>query len=214
MSTVLTEPHVGTLADLLHELGDIDPGRVLLQPPPGTATEEDLLRLPPDLQQVTELVDGTLVVKAMGAPESWLQNLFVAFLAQHRELFRKLVILGPDGHTRYFGNNVRMPDIAVFLRSQLPDGKLPRQPICPVPPQLAIEVLSRGNTRGEMDKKRRLFFESGVKYVWEIDPRRRTAVVFTSPDDFTELGEEGRLECPEVLPGFALTLREWLDAAE
>lgn len=214
MSAALAEPHVGTLADLLHELGDIDPARVLLHPPPGTATEEDLLRLPPDLQQVTELVDGTLVVKAIGAPESWLAMYFAMLLGRHEELCRHLVVLGPDGHTRYFGNNVRMPDIAIFLRSQLPGGKLPRDPICPVPPQLAIEVLSRGNTRREMDKKRRLFFESGVKFVWEIDPRRRAAVVFTSPDDFTELGEDGRLECPEVLPGFSLTLREWLDAAE
>ncbi len=214
MSTVLTEPHGGTLADLLHEQGDIDPARVLLPPPPGTASEEDLLRLPPDLQQVTELVDGTLVVKATGAPESWLAMYFAMLLGRHEELFRTLVVLGPDGYTRYFGNNVRMSDIAVFLRSQLPDGKLPRQPICPVPPQLAIQVLSRGNTRGEMDKKRRLFFKSGVKYVWEINPRRRKAVIFMSPDDFTELGEEGRLECPEFPPGFVLTLRDWLDAAE
>ena len=36
-------PQAITLADLLEQLGDISPQRVRLRPPPGTATEADLL---------------------------------------------------------------------------------------------------------------------------------------------------------------------------
>ena len=32
-----------TVSDLLHQLGDIPPERVRLQPPPGTATEADVV---------------------------------------------------------------------------------------------------------------------------------------------------------------------------
>jgi len=54
MATALAEPDIRceTLADLLERLGDVPPERVLLHPWPGTATEEDLLRLPHDIQRM------------------------------------------------------------------------------------------------------------------------------------------------------------------
>lgn len=47
MSPVLTEPHVGTLADLLHELGEIDPARVLLHPRPAQPRRKTCSASPP-----------------------------------------------------------------------------------------------------------------------------------------------------------------------
>lgn len=34
------------VADLIHRLSDFDPKRILLNPLPGTATEDDLIQLP------------------------------------------------------------------------------------------------------------------------------------------------------------------------
>src|SRR5256885_666916 len=60
-----------TVADLVHELGDIPANRILLQPAPGTATEADLLRALDGANKVLcELVNGTLVEKPMGFQES------------------------------------------------------------------------------------------------------------------------------------------------
>jgi Uma2 family endonuclease len=213
MSTILEEP-VDTLGDLLERLGGIPPERVLMHPQPGTATEDDLLRLPYEVGKCCELVDGTLVTKVSSARDSALTFALGGFLLPYLAQHNIAVVLGPDGHTRYFGNQIRMPDVAVILRSRLPRGKFPKSPICPVPPDLAIEVLSPGNTRKEIARKLCTYFESGVRLVWVVDPRKRTVRVHTSPDKYTRLGEDDTLDGGEILPGFSVSIREWLEAAE
>lgn len=210
---VLIEEPVDTLGDLLERLGGIPAGRVLRNPPPGTATEADLLRLPRDVRRMCELVDGTLVMKAMRAPESAIAFVLGKFLFPYLAVQDIAVALGPDGHTRYFGNQIRMPDVGVILRRRLPGGVLPQDPICPVPPDLAVEVLSPGNTKREIDRKLRLYFQSGVSLAWVVNPKDRTVRVYTSPTRSTKLKEDDVLDGGDILPGFQLSIREWLDAA-
>src|SRR5262249_59097023 len=77
-------PAFETIADLLEQLGGIAPHRVRLQPPPGQATERDLLELNARTNRLYELVDGVLVEKVMGYAEgalaAWLIYLLQAFL--------------------------------------------------------------------------------------------------------------------------------------
>ena len=213
MATVV-EQSVETMADVLERLGDVSADRVLTHPQPGTATENDLLRLPKDVRRMCELVDGTLVVKAIGAPESLLAFALGKFLFPYLAGNRQAVVLGADGHTRYFGDQIRMPDVAVILRSRLPGGKLPQQQVCPVPPDLAVEILSPGNTVREIDRKLHDFFASDVQLVWIVDPQQRTVRVYTSVDEFTEFTEDDTLNGGNVLPGFTLPIRDWFDEAE
>lgn len=74
--------------------------------------------------------------------------------------------------------------------------------------KLAVEVLSPGNTEGEMQRKLRDYFAVGVRLVWTIDPVTRTARAYTSPEQGSSYTEAGRLSGGEVLPGFELPLRE------
>lgn len=216
MATALVEPETRceTLADLLERLGNIPPDRVLLHPWPGTATEEDLLRLPKDVRRMCELIDGTLVVKAMGYPESVLAMVLVGFLREFLRGKKLAAVSGPDGHIRFFGDQVRMPDVAVLLRDKLPDGELPTEQICPIAPDLAVEVLSPGNTKKEMKRRVREFFDSGVRLVWILDPKKRKVRVYTSPDDDTEFKEDGTLDGGDVLPGFTVSIEEWFAEAK
>ena len=55
------------LGELLERLGGISPGRICLDPFPGTATKRDLLRKHGRPRKLYELVEGTLVEKPMGA---------------------------------------------------------------------------------------------------------------------------------------------------
>ncbi|REJ85171.1 MAG: Uma2 family endonuclease [Planctomycetota bacterium] len=213
MSAVLEET-VETMADVLERLGHVPADRVLTRPQPGTATEKDLLRLPNDVRRMCELVDGTLVVKAMGAPESAIAAVLLMILGRHPGLSKVAAFLGPDGLTRYFGDQIRMPDVAVILRSRLPGGKLPKEQICPVPPDLAVEILSPGNTEKEIERKLGDFFASEVRLVWIVDPQSRTVRVYTSAQEFTEFGEDDTLDGGDVLPGFTLSIRDWFDEAE
>ena len=59
-----------SVADLLADLGAIDPGRVRLNVPLGTATEDDLIRVNGLARGLFELVDGVLVEKGMGFNEN------------------------------------------------------------------------------------------------------------------------------------------------
>lgn len=59
-----------TLADVLQQLGGISPRRIRFRPAPGTATEEDVIRIRDRERRLFELVDGVLVEKVMGYWES------------------------------------------------------------------------------------------------------------------------------------------------
>src|SRR5690242_1501503 len=75
-------------------------------------------------------------------------------------------------------------------------------------PDLAVEVLSEGNTRSEMERKLKDYFFSGVRLVWFVDPRTRSATVYASPDLATQMTEEASLDGGDVLPGLSIPLRE------
>jgi Uma2 family endonuclease len=202
--TVLPE----TMADLLDELGGIAPRRVRLQPLPGTATEKDLLDLRRRTDRLYELVDGILVEKVMGLPESalalWLAWLLQNYLNQH-DLG---ILVGPDGALRLMPRLVRIPDISFLRWEILPGRQMPDEPIPDLVPDLAIEILSKGNTPGEMRRKLKEYFLAGVKLVWFVDPKDRTICVYTAPDRVVTLAEGDVLDGGEVLPGLALPVKQ------
>ena len=59
-----------------------------------------------------------------------------------------------------------------------------------------------------MERKLRDYFAAGVRLVWYIDPRSRTARAYTAPDSCQELTDQGTLSGGDVLPGFELSLAE------
>ena len=76
----------------------------------------------------------------------------------------------------------------------------------PFAPDLAVEVLSPGNTVQEIDEKIALYFAAGSRLVWVFNSKRRTVAIYTSPFDVRILGEQDALDGGEVLPGFTLDL--------
>ena len=59
-----------TLADVLQQLGGISPRRIRFRPAPGTATEDDVIKIHDRERRLFELIDGVLVEKVMGYWES------------------------------------------------------------------------------------------------------------------------------------------------
>jgi len=201
VSPILTAPAPPrkTLAELLHDLGDIPAHRVRLYPYPGTATEADAAG------GRCELIDGTLVEKAMGVPEAFLASLLLQFLGPFVRLNRLGITTCPDGPYRMRRGNLREPDVSYTSKGRLP-GALPQ--VGGWCPDLCVEVLSPDNSKAEMAAKRGEYFPSGCRLVWEIDPRARTAEVYTDPVTYTRLTEADALDGGDVLPGFALPLAE------
>jgi Uma2 family endonuclease len=197
-----------TVAELLKKLGGIPAERVLLDPPPGTATEKDVLAVEQREGRLCELVDGVLVEKAVGFAESvlavWLANLLHVFLVEH-DLG---ILTGAAGPFRLRRGLVRMPGIAFISWNQLPNRKIPKKPIPDLYPDLAVEVLRRKNTKAEIDRKLHEYFRSGTRLAWVVNPRKRCVSVYTTPDQFRLLKEDESLDGGEVLPGLNVPLRE------
>jgi Uma2 family endonuclease len=208
--TQLASPvsRVPTLADLLRQLGDVSPNRVLSDPPPGRATEEDLLRLERQGTCRWELVDGVLVEKAMGYRESILALALGEFLRAFVRASNLGLVSGEAGMMRLFPGLVRIPDVAFASWSRLPGNKVPVEPIPDLIPDLAVEVRSEGNTNEEMARKLREYFAAGVRLVWLVNPDSRTIAAHTSPEDFRILHEPQTLDGGTVLPGFELPLTQ------
>jgi Uma2 family endonuclease len=200
-------PGVENLGELLEQLGGISPHRVRLRPAPGTATEQDLLDVLDHTETLCELVDGVLVEKVMGYLEGalalWLGRLLGAFLDQH-DLGD---LAGADATMRLMPKVVRLPDLSFVRWEKLPGRCLPTEPIPDLTPDLAIEVLSEGNTAREMERKRREYFLSGAELVWLVDPNSRTVTVYTAPDEGVVFTEADTLDGGKVLPGLALPVQ-------
>ncbi len=191
-----------TLEEQLVELGGISAARVRLSPPPGQATVGDLLAANTDKRSLYELVDGTLVEKAMGYEASVVAATILTILKQFVSQQRLGLISGADGFFQ-LQSSTRGPDVAFVSRRRLANGKFPSEPYPQLAPILVVEVLSPGNTAAEMARKRLEYFHAGVEVVWIVDCVNRSVAVFTSPSQVVVLGEQDTIECPTQLPGFA-----------
>lgn len=197
-----------TAQDLLDRFGNIPLARIRFDVPPGTATEEDLLRIHDQTDRSCELVDGILVEKVIGYWESYLAGLIIHFLNQFVLPRRLGIVAGPDGMMRITRRRVRIPDVSFVSWARLPAGRVPTEPIPDLVPDLAVEVLSEGNTDQEMQEKRRDFFTHGCRLMWFVDHRTATVDVYTALDRSFVLREGQTLEGGEVLPGFSLRLAD------
>ena len=115
--------------------------------------------------------------------------------------------LGADGTFQLMPGLIRIPDVAFVSWDRLPGHELPAEPIPELAPDLAVEVLSAGNTTREMDRKIGEYFRAGVALVWLIDPTTRTATIYTRPRRRIHIAEDGVLDGGKVLPGFSLPLQ-------
>jgi len=203
MDTELPDPPQ-SLADLLFDLGDIPPERVRRRPSPGTATIKDLL-LPGN--RSCELVDGILVEKAMALNESLLATVLIELLSPFIRKNNLGILSGEQGPYELTSGLVRLPDVAFASWDRLPGRRRPTAPIQQIVPDLAIEVLSTSNTKAEMARKRREYFEAGVVEVWEVDPRARSLRVYSAAESGKDFVATDSVTM-SLIPGFTLQLAE------
>lgn len=210
MTPATAEPD--TLADVLERLGDIPPHRILWHPYPGTATEADQLRcVDGEPKRLVELIDGILVEKAMGQREALLAASLIHLLMMHVRPRRLGVVAAPDAIVRVGDDQNRLPDVCFTAWENLPSDSAHLTPVADFAPDLVVEILSEGNTRKEMDRKRREYFAAGTQLVWIIDPDARTGAVYTEPSTPTVLTASDTLTGGDVLPGFSLPLADLFD---
>jgi Uma2 family endonuclease len=205
----------GSLADLVERLGGIPLDRIRESPPPGTATEKDVeAALEAADKRLCELVDGVLVEKVMGTREALLAGLILHWFWDYLEENDVGQTFGADGTMRLMPGLVRIPDVSFVSWPRLPPEGLTEKRIADLAPDLAVEVLSPGNTRKEMLRKLKDYFTCGVSVVWLIHPKNETAEAYTAPDKRKKIPKGGVLEAADILPGFSLLLKRLFKRAD
>jgi Uma2 family endonuclease len=118
------------------------------------------------------------------------------------------LVLAADGMMRLASGLVRIPDISFISWNRLPERRVPREAISPVAPNLAIEIISQGNTREEMQRKLTDYFSHGVEQVWYVYPGQREIWSYSSPAQYELIEHDQILNGGTVLPGFTLALKD------
>jgi Uma2 family endonuclease len=170
------------------------------------ASEDDVVEIHDREDRLYELVDGILLEKTVGTYESYLAALLVQLLGNYVRDNKLGVVLGADGMMRLAPGLVRIPDVSFISWARLPGRNIPRQPIADLAPDLAVEVLSKGNTREEMQRKLSDYFAAAVRQVWYVYPQQREIRVYVSPDEHVVFTHEQTLGGGDLLPGFSLEL--------
>jgi len=175
---------------------------------------------PNDLLSLTdgerfELINGRLVERNMGMESVGIATQIIGLLW----LFLRD---NPSGHlfnaeASYAcfpedPNHARRPDGSFIRFGRLPREQRPKGH-CPIPPDLAIEVVSPNDTAEAVSTKVAEFQSVGVPLIWVVYPASRRVLVHrlrSSPDQrISELTDADTISGEDVLPGFSCAIAEF-----
>ena len=157
-----------------------------------------------------ELIEGVLWSRPLAG---WKVGSITSVLTMH---IQRYVSHNQSGCVTATGTGYRLaettvlaPDIGFIRAEQIPD-ELP-EGFIPFAPDLAVEVLSPGNSAGEMSRKVELFFRYGTRLIWVVHPNQRKVDVYHPAEDGATvqfLGLDDTITGGDVLPGFSLAIRD------
>jgi Uma2 family endonuclease len=161
----------------------------------------------PEGEPYNELIDGEAVPKVL--PQRFHSKSTGA-------LFTLLTLWGQDTGeigikwaivlTRNGKDWVPVPDLLYISNERLILDKFEDGP-CPVPPELAIEIVSPDQTFGEIAEKATDYLNAGVLRVWVVDPKSKSITVF-GPDTAPVTYRGDRSLTDSLLPGLELTAQQ------
>lgn len=175
-------------------------------------TLEDFLALPQgDVNY--EFVDGQAVPKV--SPKYFHSSLQLALMVLIRAWSRGSGRVLPEWGLILKRNGqdwAPVPDLTYISYELLP-ASWKRNQACPVPPELAIEIISPDQTLKEFEDKAKDYFAAGVLRVWVVDPEAMTIRIFY-PDGLIEIYTYRTPIVDLLLPGLELSTRQIFEEAE
>ncbi len=166
-------------------------------------TADDLRQLPRDGRR-HELVKGELRTMPPAGFDHWARVVRLTLpLAQHVAAQRLGVVVGAETGFALARDpdTVRAPDIGFVRQDRIPATGNPRG-FWEGAPDLAVEVLSPGDTFSEVEEKVEAWLAAGTALVWVVDPRRQTVTAYRSRTQVALLAEDDFLDGQDVVPGF------------
>jgi len=172
-------------------------------------TDEEFMALPKDGHRY-EIVNGELVdMGSSGALHGYVCSTIMILLGTYIRTHKLGAMFDSSTAFKMKSGNRRSPDISFFAKerlqgmTELPTGFLEGAP------DLAVEVLSPGNTVEEIHDKLVEYFENGTRLVWMIHPMEHYVLVYRSSQEPDRLLKSvDSLDGEEVIPGFTLPVAE------
>lgn len=176
-------------------------------------TLEEFWALPPG-ETAYELVDGKAIPKV--SPKYFQSSLQGAFyLLINAWCSKASGRIRPEWSVKLKRNGkdwVPAPDLTYVSYDRLPKSWR-RNEACPIPCDLAIEIISPGQTMEEFEEKARDYLHAGVTRVWVVDPEAISITVFFC--DGTRLLYTGNTKIIDtLLPGLELSPQLIFEEAE
>ena len=173
-----------------------------LRPEPTTMTLEEFLES--DLEGY-EYVEGELVSMPPTSMEHGRisTNLFLPLGLYVRENQLGDLYMPDTGFQ--VGERVLMPDVAFVSTDRLPADQ---SKASPVPPDLAVEVVSPTDAQSRIVSKAFAYLKAGTRLVWILEPVSKTVTVYRSETDITLLTRDDTLTGEEVIEGFSCQVAE------
>ncbi|MDX6382635.1 MAG: hypothetical protein QOK48_208 [Blastocatellia bacterium] len=172
-------------------------------------TAEELLDMPGDGYRY-ELIEGELRRMSPAGDEHGRVGMELAVpLGSHikKNKLGKLYLAETGFLIKTNPDTVRAPDIA-FVRMErfadAPEIKGYRVGA----PDLAVEVVSPGDTVGEVEEKVAEWLAAGAGMVWVVSPKLHTVTDYRSLTEIVTLTEKDQLDGGEVVPGFQMNVAE------
>lgn len=172
-------------------------------------TAEELLKMPDDDYRY-ELVKGVLRKMPPAGFEHGIRTIKIGSrLNVYVENNRLGCVCGAETGFVISRNpdTVRAPD-AAFIRQSVLDQRSTPKGYWEGAPDLAVEVISPGDTYTEVSEKVADWLQAGCAMVWVINPRRETIEVHRSVEDFTTLSGDDTLDGGDVVEGFQCRVRD------
>lgn len=160
----------------------------------------------PQHDQRVELVRGELIAIAPAGFEHGSVALTIAallhtFVRQHK---LGVVCAAETGFVLARSpDTVRAPD-AAFVSGERAAQQMHKAGFFEGPPDLAVEVVSPGDTADGVEEKVLEYLRAGTRLVWVVRPRTATVTVYRSLKQVFVLTRGDALEGDDVLPGFAV----------
>jgi len=167
-------------------------------------TVAEFEKLPDDDNQ-HELDEGELIVMPPPMPRHGMVQRAVAVALDQAARKAGSGIVMTECGFRLAPDVVQAPDVA-FIREER-RAEITWDRYCEFGPDLAVEILSPGDTAARLQRKITQYLKAGTHTVWVLDPDSVTVSVYQKPGVFRTLTADDQIDAPELLPGFSIPVR-------
>jgi Uma2 family endonuclease len=184
-----------------------------LPKPPPIPSADELARAQEEAG--VEFASGQIVEKPVSIDSSEIESTIVRLLGNEA---------AKSGSARVFGSSLgykcfrddptkfRKPDVTV-VRNERAAGFDPKLGMMPIPPDLAVEVLSPGDLAYDVDAKIQEYLDNGFPLIWVVQPNTRTVTIYRSDGSIALLHDRDEVTGESALSTFRCRVADFFPAS-